>query len=81
MLTIRKTIQFHGESRINDTPVKFYNATITEDNPDGLMINSNVANNDLYRANRESVAADQTAFEDAVYAFRDQLIAEKAAQA
>jgi len=80
MLTIRKTIQFHGESKINDTPVKFYNATITEDNPEGLMINSNVANNDLHRANRAAIAADESAFEDAVYAFKDKLIAEKAAQ-
>lgn len=74
MLTIRKTIQFHGESKINDTPVKFYNATVTEDNPDGLMINSNVADNSLYRANRAAVTADQAAFEDAVYAFQESLM-------
>lgn len=80
MLTIRKTIQFHGESKINDIPVKFYNATITEDNPEGLMINSNVANNDLHRSNRAAIAADESAFEDAVYAFKDKLIAEQAAQ-
>lgn len=77
MLTITKTTQFRGESKIGDTAAKMFEATINTTNPENITLNSYVINYELYKANRTAIATDQTAFEDAVYAFQESLIAEQ----
>lgn len=75
MLNITKTTQFKGESKINDTLAKVFEATINTAAPESMTMNSYIVNYDLYKANRAAVTADQTAFEDAVYAFQEPLAA------
>lgn len=80
MLNITKTTQFKGESKINDTLAKVFEATINTEAPESMTMNSYIVNYELYKSNRSAIAADQAAFEDAAYVFQDQLITEKAAQ-
>lgn len=80
MLTTTKTTQFRGESKIGDISAKVFEATINTANPESMTLNSYVINYEIYKSNRAAIAADQAAFEDAVYAFQEALIAEQAAQ-
>lgn len=80
MLNITKTTQFRGESKIGEVAAKMFEATINTANPESMTLNNYVINYDLYKANRTAIAADQAAFEDAVYLFQEELIAEQAAQ-
>lgn len=80
MLNITKTTQFKGESKINDTLAKVFEATINTAAPESMTMNGYIVNYELYKSNRSAIAADQAAFEDAAYVFQDQLITEKAAQ-
>ena len=77
MLNVIKTTNFKGESKINDTLAKVFEATINTAAPENMTMNSYIVNYELYKANRAVVTADQTAFEDAVYAFQESLTAEK----
>ena len=80
MLNIVKTTQIKGESKINDTLTKVFESAVNTAAPENMTMNSYIVNYELYKANRAAVAADQTAFEDAVYAFQETLIAEQAAK-
>jgi len=80
MLNIVKTTQIKGESKINDTLAKVFESALNTAAPENMTMNSYIVNYELYKANRPAVAADQTAFEDAVYAFQEELIAEQAAK-
>lgn len=78
MLNITKTTNFRGEAKVGEAAVKMFEATINTANPEHLTLNSYVINYELYKSNRTTIAADQAAFEDAVYLFQEQLIAEQA---
>ncbi|MDN5289871.1 MAG: hypothetical protein PWQ06_110 [Anaerophaga sp.] len=80
MLEIIKTTQFRGDSKINTQSAKVFEATINTAAPENMTLNSYIINYDLYKSNRTAIAADQAAFEDAVYAFQEALIAEQAAR-
>jgi len=80
MLEIIKTTQFRGDSKVNSQSAKVFEATINTAAPENMTLNSYVINYELYKSNRSAIAADQAAFEDAVYAFQEALIAEQAAQ-
>ena len=73
MLNVIKTTNFKGESKINDTLAKVFEATINTAAPENMTMNSYIVNYELYKANRAVVTADQTAFEDTVYAFQESL--------
>jgi hypothetical protein len=75
MLTTIKTTNFRGESKVGDTVAKIFEATINTAAPENMTMNSYIVNYELYKANRTAVATDQTAFEDAVYAFQESLTA------
>ena len=80
MLEIIKTTQFRGDSKVNSQSAKIFEATINTAAPENMTLNSYVINYELYKSNRSAITADQAAFEDAVYAFQEALIAEQAAQ-
>ena len=80
MLDITKTITFTGTSKIGEATVKIFTATINTANPEEMPFNHYVVDYVLYKANRAVISAEQLEFEDAAYAFQDQLIAEKEAQ-
>lgn len=79
-MEIRKNIEFTSISSEteNGITIMSFRAVINSDNPVELYYSPNISNQELYKANREKVKADQKAFEDAVYAEQDKLIAEKA---
>lgn len=78
MLNITKTTNFKGESKINDTLAKVFEATINTAAPENMTMSGYIVNYELYKANREAIATEQTQFEDQAYAFQAQLIAEQA---
>jgi len=80
MLEIIKTTQFKGNSKVGADIAKVFDASVNTADPKNITLQAYVVNYDLYKANRAAVAADQTSFEDAVYAFQEALIAEQAAQ-
>lgn len=80
MLEIIKETKFRGTSKVGDSAAKMFEATINTANPEDMKFNHYIVNYELYKSNRSAIGAEQLAFEDAAYAFQDQLIAEKAAQ-
>lgn len=76
MLKMRQTINLTGESVVDNTIVAGYNASIDSKNLDSVQFSSWINNTSLYKANRTACRADQAAFEDAVYAVQDEMIAE-----
>ncbi|MDO9549128.1 MAG: hypothetical protein Q7J65_09220 [Candidatus Marinimicrobia bacterium] len=79
MLEITKETIFKGTSKVGDAAAKMFEARINTVNPESMSFNHYIVQYDLYKANRAAIGAEQLAFEDAAYAFQDQLIAEQAA--
>ena len=77
MLEVVKTTTFTGSSKIGDTVLKMFTATINTETPEEMGLNHWVVNYPLYGPNRAAVAADEVVFEDMAYAFQQQLIDEK----
>lgn len=63
-----------GNSKINDVVVKVFDAKINEGDPENIIMNSYIQNYDLYKANRTVITAEQTEFENAVYAIQESLL-------
>lgn len=78
MLKMRKTINLAGESIIDGVIVEGYNASIDSNNLENVQFGSWINDPVMYKANRIEARADQAAFEDAVYAIQDELIANAA---
>lgn len=70
MLTITKTQNINGTSRINDVDVANMYATINENGE--VSINKNVFNYEVYKANMSEVQADMIEFETKVYAMQSE---------
>lgn len=79
-MEIRKNIEFTSSSAETESGITImsFRAVINSDNPAELYYSPSINNQDLYKTNREKARADQKAFEDAIYAEQDKLIAEKA---
>ena len=75
MLKMRQTINLAGESIIDDILVEAYNASIDSNNLEVVQFGSWINDPAMHKANRTEVRADEAAFEDAVYALQDELIA------
>ena len=78
-LEITKTTKIVGRIKIDDTVVK----TMTADIDDRGVTTPNdwVDNAEVYAANRDEVRTQEKAFQDAVYAAEDAIIAEPEAGA
>ena len=85
MLKTNKNITLVGESIVEiatgsgkqNVTVETYNATINTSNPEGIQYTSYIARQDLYKQYRETCAEDRKAFETAMYAEQDAMIAKK----
>lgn len=73
MLKINKTINLNGTSEINGQVVVYMNACLSTDGTTNANINKNISNQELYNANKVSVRADMSAFEEEVYKIEDEL--------
>lgn len=76
MLQINKNINLNGVSVIDGVQVAYMNATISTEGNNGININKNIMNQELYSANKAQVRADIAEFEDAVYEVEDSLLDE-----
>lgn len=73
MLKINKTININGNSEIDGQVVVYMSASISTDGNTNANINKNIANQELYNANKSQVRADMAEFEDEVYKVEDEL--------
>ena len=62
----------------DEVVVLYLNATLDSANPGNMSINRTIADNAIYREHRTECLADQTAFEDAVYAIVDSMTPKEA---
>ena len=79
MLEIVKTTTFTGSSKIGETIVKMFTATVNTESPEEMTLNHWVVNYPVYKANRTAIGLEEVEFEDQAYAFQQQLIDEKKA--
>lgn len=80
MLEIRRQFTFTGESKIDGMTAESYSATIDENNLGTVGFSSYQTDPILYKANRAQCRLDKSEFEDTVYAFQDEMLAEREAQ-
>lgn len=73
-LEITKTTKLVGSVKVGDTVVKTLTADI--DNKGVSTISEWINDSEAYAANRREVRAQEKAFQDAVYAAEDAIIAE-----
>ena len=73
MLRINKTINLNGTSEIEGQVVVYMSASISTDGSTNANINKNIANQELYNANKVQVRADMAEFEQEVYKVEDEL--------
>ena len=66
MLTISKTINVSGYSRVNenDKPYVYFNASI--DKAGAISVNYSIQDKEIFNANQDLFEADRKAFEDEV---------------
>lgn len=75
-LQARKRVMIEGESVVNGVVAQGYRAEINEEDPkNGLNMSDWIADKEVYKANRAQVRQDSHAFEDAVFALQDEMIA------
>ena len=80
-MEIKREITLTATSKTEDgTAITAFRGTINTDDPSGVTYTAGIMNQGLYRSNREKVKTDQTAFEDALYAEQDRMIALAAAE-
>ncbi len=77
MLTVRKSITFNGESKIDGIVAEQYQATLNTENPRDMSMSSWQTDQQLYKKNREQCRADSAEFEDMAYEEQDRMIAER----
>lgn len=73
-LICKDTIQRIGYTVIDGVKVVQYSCVISSDNPSDMRIGSAKLNADMYKNNRDICRADFATFEDAAYAYQDELI-------
>lgn len=73
MLKINKTINISATSEIDSQVAVYMNASISTDGNTNANINKNIANQELYNANKVSVRADMSDFEKEVYKIEDEI--------
>ena len=77
MLKTNKSTSLTGTSTINDNQVIYLSANITNESAGSTTINQSIQNDALYKANLTECRADVQAFQSAVWAIEDAMIAEQ----
>lgn len=76
MLQMRQSRNITGECVINNIIVAGYSATIDSSNPNHVQFGFWINEPAMYKEHKAEARADQAAFEDAVYAIQEEIIAE-----
>lgn len=80
-MNIRKETTLTATSKLETgEPIMTFSGKISTDNPKDMKYTAAVMNQSLYRNNRAVAKADQSAFEDALYAEQDAMLAAQAEQ-
>ena len=80
-MNIRKETTLTATSKLGTgEPIMTFIGKISTDNPNDMKYTAAVMNQALYRNNRAVAKADQAAFEDALYAEQDAMLAAQAEQ-
>ncbi|EFF65125.1 hypothetical protein [Turicibacter sanguinis] len=74
MLEVVKNITLNGVSKIDGQPVAYMNASLSTDANGSNNVNTNIANRELYNANKEQVRQDIADFDEMVYVQEDELV-------
>ena len=77
MLKHSSKIMIDGESVIDDIKVARFLAVIDIDDPKNMSLSTRYINPELGKAYRDTVRADENAFEDYAYALQDKVLAAK----
>jgi len=72
MLKVYKNITITGQSMIGEQQAAYMIATISTDGNNGIYINKNITNQELYNANKDVVRKDMSDFELEVYKVQDE---------
>ena len=72
MLKVYKNITITGQSMIGEQQAAYMTATISTDGNNGIYINKNITNQELYNANKDVVRKDMSDFELEVYKVQDE---------
>lgn len=76
-LQYRKRMTLEGESVVDGVAIQGYRAELSETDPENsLVMNDWIIDKAAYKANRSQARTDSAAFEDAVFALQDELIAD-----
>ena len=76
MLSVHRTITVYGRSIIDGTEVEGQQATIDEQKPDDVVVNSWQIDPSAYKENRRICRLDRSDFEDRVYKYQEKMIQE-----
>ena len=75
-MNIRKETTLTATSKLGTgEPIMTFSGKISADNPNDMKYTAAVMNQGLYRKHRDQAKADQAAFEDALYAEQDAMLA------
>ena len=77
MLKTTKSTTLAGQSMIGEQQVIYLSANITNESAGNTNINQSIQNDTLYKANLKECRADVQAFQEAVWATEDAMIAEQ----
>lgn len=75
MLNKTTKILIEGQSTIDNKVAARFMAMIDIDNPKDMSLTSRYINKDLCRQYRDTIRADQNAFEDHAYSVQDKVLA------
>lgn len=78
MTKTTKATALTGQSMIGEQQVIYLSANITNESAGNITINQSIQNDALYKANLAECRADVQAFQAAVWATEDAMIAEQA---
>lgn len=76
MLKMRQARNITGECVIENVVVAGYSATLSSDDPNHVQFGFWINDPAMYKEHKAEARLDQAAFEDAVYAIQDEIIAE-----
>lgn len=75
-MDIRKEISLSAIAKTEDnTPIMTFQGSINSNEPNDINYSFGIMNQGLYRENRDRMETERRAFEDALYAEQDKMIA------
>ncbi len=71
--TLKKTIQFSQQVKVDGKNAVIFSGTINSDDPANYTVNCSIMSQELYKANRDEIAIIRADFEDVVWAEQEEM--------